>query len=71
VGNDIQGQNLANPTSMILSGVMMLRHLDLEHEANLISNAVLKVIADGKWKTTDMGGSLSTTAFTQAIVDNL
>ena len=46
-----QGQDVANPAAMILSSAMMLRHLGLDYHANRISNAVYKVIKDGKIRT--------------------
>ncbi|KAI9293933.1 hypothetical protein K502DRAFT_337932 [Neoconidiobolus thromboides FSU 785] len=71
VGKDIQGMNTANPTSMILSSVLMLRHLNLEQQANQISNAVYKTIEDARVRTPDMGGNSSTTDFTKAVIANL
>lgn len=47
VGLDIQGKDQANPTAMLLSGAMLLRHLGLDDHANRISNAVYDVIAKG------------------------
>lgn len=47
VGLDIKGKDQANPTAMILSGSMLLRHLGLDDHANRISKAVYGVIADG------------------------
>lgn len=47
VGLDIQGKDQANPTAMLLSGVMMLRHLGLHDHADPIEKAVYGVIADG------------------------
>lgn len=47
VGSDIGGSNVANPTAMILSSVMMLRHLGLDELANRISNAVFRTIERG------------------------
>ncbi|KAI3639129.1 hypothetical protein MIR68_002659 [Amoeboaphelidium protococcarum] len=71
VGKDIQGRNLANPTSMILSSVMMLRHLGLEVEAERISSAVMKVLSQGKALTADLGGQASTTDFTKSVIESL
>lgn len=48
VGSSIGGKNIANPTSMIFSGVLLLRHLGHEDHANRIANAVYKVISQGK-----------------------
>ena len=45
---DIAGKDLANPTALLLSSVMMLEHMRLTTHANKISGAVLKTIADGK-----------------------
>lgn len=47
VGLDIQGKDQANPTAMLLSGTMLLRHLGLDDHANRISKAVYAVIAEG------------------------
>lgn len=71
VGLDIQGRNSANPTAMILSSVMLLRHLGLDAPANRISNATYGVLADGKVRTPDLGGNSKTTEFTKAILDKL
>lgn len=71
VGLDIKGTNAANPTAMILSAVMMLRHLGLDEHANRISNATYGVLADGKVRTPDLGGNNKTTEFTKAILDKL
>lgn len=64
-------QNMANPTALLLSSVMMLRHLDLHDKADRIQNAILTTIAEGKYRTGDLGGSSSTTEFTNAICDHL
>ena len=45
---DIAGKDKANPTALLLSAVMMLRHLKLDSHADRIHAAVLRVIADGK-----------------------
>lgn len=45
---DIAGKDLANPTALLLSSVMMLRHMKLSNFADKIEGAVLKTIADGK-----------------------
>ncbi|KAL1928232.1 hypothetical protein VTP01DRAFT_3148 [Rhizomucor pusillus] len=71
VGSDIGGSNIANPTAMILSSVMMLRHLGLDEHANRISNSVFRIIERGHVKTRDMGGDSSTTEFTEAIIKDL
>jgi isocitrate dehydrogenase (NAD+) len=64
-------QNLANPTALLLSSVSMLRHLDLHDKADRIQNAILNTIAEGKYRTADLGGTSKTTEFTKAIIDHL
>ncbi|TRX93102.1 hypothetical protein FHL15_005970 [Xylaria flabelliformis] len=71
VGLDIKGKDQANPTALLLSGTMLLRHLGLDDHANRISRAVYGVIADGKYRTRDMGGDSSTHEFTRAILDKM
>ncbi|KAJ0088523.1 hypothetical protein Patl1_32127 [Pistacia atlantica] len=68
---DIAGKNLANPTALLLSAVTMLRHLELHDKADRIQNAILNTIAEGKYRTADLGGSSTTTDFTKAICDHL
>lgn len=71
VGLDIQGKDQANPSALILSGSMLLRHLGLDDHANRISKAIYAVIAEGKIRTRDMGGMSSTQEFTKAILDHM
>jgi len=71
VAKDIKGQDIANPAAMILSASLMLRHLGLDHHANVIGNAVSKVIEGGRVRTPDMGGSSHTTDVTKAVIDAL
>lgn len=68
---DIAGKNLANPTALLLSSVTMLRHLEFNDKADQIQNAILNTIAEGKYRTADLGGNSSTTDFTKAIIDHL
>jgi isocitrate dehydrogenase (NAD+) len=71
VASDIMGTNRANPTAMILSATMMLRHLGLDKMANSIAGATFDVINAGKIRTPDMGGSATTSDFTAAIIKQL
>jgi len=64
---DIAGQNVANPTALILSGVLMLRHLGEQEAANRIQQAVEQTIAEGI-RTRDLGGTASTSEFTDAVI---
>mmetsp|Transcript_12995 Transcript_12995/g.39348 ORF Transcript_12995/g.39348 Transcript_12995/m.39348 type:complete len:361 (+) Transcript_12995:189-1271(+) len=66
---DIAGKDLANPTAILLSGCMMLRHINLNDYADNIQGAVLGVIADGKYRTGDLGGRAKCSEFTRAIID--
>jgi len=63
---DIAGKGIANPTAMILTVCMMLRHFGYIKEAERIEKAVEKVIAEGK-TTPDLGGSLKTMEMAQEI----
>jgi len=63
---DIAGKGIANPTAMILTVCMMLRHFGYMKEAERIEKAVEKVIAEGK-TTPDLGGSLKTMEMAQEI----
>lgn len=71
---DIAGKNIANPTSLLLSGIMMLRHLGLGEKAAEIENALLYTLEQGV-HTGDFGDrsipASNTTEFTQAIIQNL
>jgi isocitrate dehydrogenase len=71
---DIAGRGIANPTSLILSGLMMLRHLGMVRHAALIENALLATLEAGV-RTGDFGDKrtppVGTKAFVQAIVDRL
>jgi isocitrate dehydrogenase (NAD+) len=64
---DIAGKNLANPTALLLSAVMMLRHIDEGDAADRITRAVGGVLTAGTVRTRDLGGTSSTTEFADAI----
>jgi isocitrate dehydrogenase (NAD+) len=64
---DIAGQNKANPTALLLSAVLMLQHLNEDEMADRIMKALFAALADGSGRTADIGGSATTTAFTDAI----
>lgn len=59
-GMGIAGKNVANPTSMLLSSVMMLRYLGLPRFADQISTALNKVLVEGQVRTKDIGGNSTT-----------
>jgi len=64
------GQDKANPTALILSGALMLRHLGYPSDADRLEAAVRDTIASGT-KTYDLGGTAGTAAFADAIIDRL
>ena len=71
---DIAGQGKANPTALILSGAMMLRHVGLGEAAARVEAAVARVYADGTALTGDVaspGKGVSTSAYTDALLDAL
>lgn len=68
---DIAGQNLANPTSVILAAIQMLEYLGMQDQAKRILAAVTEVIASGDRTTRDLGGNGGTTDFTQAVIERL
>jgi isocitrate dehydrogenase (NAD+) len=65
------GQNKANPTALILSGVLMLRHIGRPDVATRVEDALRAVVAEGRWTTYDLGGPAGTSEFTEAIIDRL
>ncbi|MEX2010880.1 MAG: isocitrate/isopropylmalate family dehydrogenase, partial [Chloroflexota bacterium] len=65
------GQNKANPTALILSGVMMLRHLGRPDAADRVESALREVIAEGRATTYDIGGPAGTSQFADAIIARL
>jgi isocitrate dehydrogenase (NAD+) len=65
------GLNKANPTALILSGVLMLRHLGEQSAAERVETALRAVIAEGRRTTSDLGGDAGTSEFADAIVERL
>ena len=65
---DIAGKGIANPTALILSGVLMLRYLGEPAAADRIETSVRKVFTEGKVRTGDLGGAATTDEFASAIV---
>jgi isocitrate dehydrogenase (NAD+) len=64
---DIAGQNLANPTALLLSALMMLRHIGEQPAADRIMAAVNAVLGAGEVRTRDLGGSAKTSEYTAAL----
>jgi isocitrate dehydrogenase (NAD+) len=65
---DIAGQGIANPTALLQSGLLMLRHIGEREAAERIERAMLKVFEEGKTRTRDIGGQSSTMEFAEAII---
>jgi isocitrate dehydrogenase (NAD+) len=65
------GQNKVNPTAMILSGVLMLKHIGERIAAQRVLQATKEVIKEGKTVTYDLGGDAKTSEMAGAIADKL
>ncbi|MGH9339535.1 MAG: isocitrate dehydrogenase (NAD(+)) [Acidobacteriota bacterium] len=68
---DIAGKDIANPLAVIFSSVLMLRHLGMGEIADRISAAVEKITTAAQVRTRDLGGTASTSEFTDAIINAL
>jgi len=65
---DIAGKGIANPTALLQSAILMLRHINERAAADRIESAMLKVFVEGKVRTRDVGGNNTTDEFADAIV---
>jgi isocitrate dehydrogenase (NAD+) len=65
---DIAGKGIANPTALLQSAILMLRHLEERKAADKIERAMLNVFEEGNVRTRDVGGSASTNEFADAII---
>jgi isocitrate dehydrogenase (NAD+) len=68
---DIAGKLLASPTALLLSAILMLRHIDEGAAADRITQAVSDVLTDGRVRTRDLGGTASTLEYADAVVARL
>jgi tartrate dehydrogenase/decarboxylase / D-malate dehydrogenase len=68
---DIAGKGVVNPLATILSAGMMLQHLEMDEAALEVEAAVAAVLAEGKHRTPDLGGSSSTEEVATAVVEKL
>ena len=64
---DIAGRNVANPTALLLSALLMLRHIGEGAIADRIMKALGDVLREGRVRTRDLGGTASTTEYAEAI----
>jgi isocitrate dehydrogenase (NAD+) len=65
---DIAGKGIANPTALLMSAIMMLRHINETAAATRIEDALHKVYHEGTHLTRDVGGKATTAEFTDAVV---
>ncbi|MCW5959892.1 MAG: isocitrate dehydrogenase (NAD(+)) [Pyrinomonadaceae bacterium] len=68
---DIAGQGIANPTAIMMSAILMLRHLDEMEAADRMETALMSVFSDTDVRTRDLGGTASTADFASAIIEKL
>lgn len=64
---DIAGHDKANPTALLLSAVMMLKHMGLVDHARIIEHAAYDTIKDAKFLTGDLGGTAKCSEYTNEI----
>jgi isocitrate dehydrogenase (NAD+) len=65
---DIAGKDVANPTALLQSSILMLRHLDEMAAADRVQKAMEAVYAERKTLTRDVGGTAGTTKFADAVI---
>ncbi len=65
---DIAGKGVANPTALLFSALMMLRHIGENEIADRVQKSVIRVCGDGKCLTMDLGGKASTEEFKVEVI---
>jgi isocitrate dehydrogenase (NAD+) len=68
---NIAGRGIANPTALIQTSVLMLKHIGEREAAGRIQKALEKVLAEGQTLTRDLGGQATTIDFTEAVIHSL
>ncbi|HUF05744.1 MAG TPA: isocitrate dehydrogenase (NAD(+)) [Aridibacter sp.] len=68
---DIAGQGIANPTAIMISGIMMLRYIGEREAADRIEKAIHRVYAETDVRTPDLGGKASTAEFAAEVINQL
>ena len=68
---DIAGQNVANPTALVQSAVMMLEHIGENAAAQAVHDALVEMYREGDTLTGDVGGEASTSEFAEALADRV
>ena len=64
---DIAGRNIANPTALLLSAILMLRHIDEDAAADRVMAALAHALSNAETRTRDLGGTASTSDFANAV----
>ena len=68
---DIAGKNIANPTALLLASAMMLDYLGINDQSERLRKAIRSVIGQGQQTTPDLGGTATTTEYTDAVINAL
>jgi len=68
---DIAGKGIANPTALLLSATMLLRHIGEEARAERVESTLKAATSDGSARTRDVGGTATTAGFTEAVIARL
>ena len=68
---DIAGKGIANPTALLMAFEMLLRDHGMEDKADCLKAALRKALADTQAATPDVGGTGTTSAFTDAVIDGI
>src|SRR5436189_182803 len=68
---DIAGKNIANPTALLMSAIMMLHYIGEDDAALRIENSLNATLSERKTITRDLGGTATTDEFTQAVIAGL
>jgi len=68
---DIAGQGIANPTALLLSAILMLRHIGEGGAADRVMSALARVLSNAATRTKDLGGTASTSSFADAVCQAL
>ena len=69
--DDIKGLGIANPTACLKSAILMLEHIKEYEKANLIDQALIKVLQKKDLRTKDLGGNASTEQFVKSIIEHI
>ncbi|MDD6599365.1 MAG: isocitrate/isopropylmalate dehydrogenase family protein [Galactobacillus timonensis] len=68
---DIAGKGIANPTALLMAFEMLLRDHGMKEKADCLQTALKKALADTQAATPDVGGTGTTSAFTDAVIDGI